>query len=268
MYRGTVVNSAIIAILILSSVFLQLGNSNLPGIMQQIDQNVQPVLGPRTDYHASYEPHDRISIYGNDDFVEQGWPGEGTPEDPYLIEGFEIVSDLDCIAIHGTTVHFIVRSCLVRSLAPSEHRVGIKVQSASQGIVENCIIEMKGEGLTMLLSSNIVLRNNTVRNSPDWGIWLSSCSSCVIRDNTVYNTPSPGITAFSLTGCFVANNTIRDCESDGISIDDSVSCSVLNNSIHDCDGAGISFSWCASSVFSGNRIYSNSGPGIYNYDSD
>ncbi len=131
-----------------------------------------------TDY-SSYEPHDRIIIYGDDDFIEQGWPGSGTSEDPYVIEGYEIVSDYDCIAIHSTTVHYVVRNCYVRALAPSEHWDGIKIQSADYATVEDCIIEMKGNGLDVLLSSNVILRNNTVRNTPDYGIHISSSSSCL-----------------------------------------------------------------------------------------
>jgi parallel beta-helix repeat protein len=218
--------------------------------------------------HIAYEPHERISIYGDDDFVSQRWPGNGTSESPYIIEGLEIISNYDCIGIHGTTAYFIVRGCLTRSLTPSEHTVGIRVQSASHGIVENCIIEMKGEGLDLLLSSNIVLRNNTIRNTPGWGLRLSSSTFCEIRNNTIYTVPSSGIQAFSLTSCTIVNNTIHDCESSGISINNSADCDVSNNTIHDCLASGIYLFACTTSSFDDNTIRSNSGPGIYNYDSD
>lgn len=221
----------------------------------------------RLDY-SSYEPHDRIVIYGDDDFIEQGWPGSGTSEDPYVIEGFEIVSDYDCIAIHSTTVHYIVRNCYVRALSPSEHRDGIKIQSAEYAIVEDCIIEMKGNGLYVLLSSNVIIRNNTVRNTPDYGIRISSSSSCEIYENTVYNIPNQGIDAFTISNCIIANNSVWDCEAGGISLYDSSNNIVENNIVHDCNSSGISFETCISCIFRTNTIFSNAGPGFYNYDSD
>ncbi|MBS3794064.1 MAG: hypothetical protein KGY80_04160, partial [Candidatus Thorarchaeota archaeon] len=36
---------------------------------------------------ASYAKHDPIIITSNADFESQEWPGNGTQEDPYLIEG-------------------------------------------------------------------------------------------------------------------------------------------------------------------------------------
>jgi len=219
-------------------------------------------------YYSSYEPHDQIIIYGDDDFDEQGWPGSGTSEDPYVIEGYEIVSDYDCIAIHSTTVHFVVRNCYVRALAPSEHRDGIKIQSVDSAIVENCIVEMKGYGLYVLLSSNVILRNNTVRNTPDYGIRISSSSSCEIYENAVYNVPNQGIDAFTISNCIIANNSVWDCDAGGISFYDSSNNIVEDNIVHDCGSSGISLETCTSCIFRNNTIFTNAGPGFYNYDSD
>ena len=39
---------------------------------------------------ADYEEHDPILITCDDDFSSQGWPGSGTPEAPYVIEGLSM----------------------------------------------------------------------------------------------------------------------------------------------------------------------------------
>jgi parallel beta-helix repeat protein len=256
----------ILILLSLSPVFLEIGINSRPN-KEPLVYEAFPNFDERI-HRSSFESHDQIIIYGDDDFVEQGWPGSGTSEDPYIIEGYEIVSDYDCIAIHSTTVHFVVRNCYVRALAPSEHRDGIKIQSADYGVVEGCIVEMKGNGLYVLLSSNVVLRNNTVRNTPDYGIHISSSSSCEIYENTVYNVPSQGIDAFTISDCIIGNNSLWDCEAGGISLYDSSNNIVENNIVHDCGSNAISLETCTSCVFRNNTVFSNAGPGFYNYDSD
>ena len=42
---------------------------------------------------AAYTPHAPITITSNADFSTQGWPGSGTVDDPYVIEGLNITSD-------------------------------------------------------------------------------------------------------------------------------------------------------------------------------
>jgi len=51
-------------------------------------------------------PHDPIVIDEDSDFNNQGWPGSGTEESPYVIEGLDITSDGNCISISNTNVHF------------------------------------------------------------------------------------------------------------------------------------------------------------------
>ena len=63
-------------------------------------------------------PHGAIAIDGNANFsataLLKGWPGDGSPENPFIINGLEI--DLNgaygsCIAISNTQVSFIIRNC-------------------------------------------------------------------------------------------------------------------------------------------------------------
>ena len=57
-------------------------------------------------------PHDRISITSDSEF--EVFPGSGTSEDPYLIDGYNITTTSDeGIYIRGTTKYFIIRNCYV-----------------------------------------------------------------------------------------------------------------------------------------------------------
>ncbi len=81
----------VITILFLSFILLPQDSNSIHQLSEQENVKIETSLIEKTHYHPSYEFHDRISIYDNDDFSEQGWPGAGTLENPYLIEGLEIV---------------------------------------------------------------------------------------------------------------------------------------------------------------------------------
>ncbi|MDF1537711.1 MAG: hypothetical protein P1Q69_02270 [Candidatus Thorarchaeota archaeon] len=63
---------------------------------------------------SSYEVHSPITITHNSDFnVTYGFPGNGTKESPYLIEGLNISSDTKCISISFTDCYFEIVDCIL-----------------------------------------------------------------------------------------------------------------------------------------------------------
>ena len=67
---------------------------------------------------SAYTPHNPIYIDGNADFASQasaeGWPGDGSAGNPYIIEGYDInASTTNGIDIRNTDVYFVIRDCYV-----------------------------------------------------------------------------------------------------------------------------------------------------------
>ncbi len=68
-------------------------------------------IGSEND-NNDYIARDSIRINGNTDFAEQaaaeGWPGDGSKEEPYIIRGYEIdgYGHGSCIFVGNTTLHF------------------------------------------------------------------------------------------------------------------------------------------------------------------
>ncbi len=115
---------------------------------------------------SAYTPHDRIVIEGDADFAAQaaneGWPGNGTEGDPYVIEGYEINSSFGYgIQITLTTVHFIIKDTMIRGQR-FLFGAGILLYNVANGIVENCTIQNHGHGIYLYYSMGIDLRNNTM----------------------------------------------------------------------------------------------------------
>ena len=61
-----------------------------------------------------YTPRPPIYINGNENFTEENGVvgGNGTKENPYIIEGWEINASItDGIRIENTTAYFVIRNC-------------------------------------------------------------------------------------------------------------------------------------------------------------
>lgn len=143
-----------------------------------------------------YTPRSHIHIDGDEDFTGQanteGWPGNGTEEDPYIIEGYEI-SDWGylngyCIYIGYTTVHFILRNNLLRDAMGDsnwEYRSsGIALSNVVNGVVENNIAhDNHNNGIRLYESSYVSVIGNHVYDNGD-GILLEHSHNITISENT------------------------------------------------------------------------------------
>ena len=139
---------------------------------------------------SSFVPHNTISISGNAAFAAQGWPGLGTHESPYIIEGLEIVSAGTCIYIFNTNVHFIIRNCVL-SRTGVVKTDSIRLSHVSNGVIENCSISNTYVGIILNDIDNCIISNNTLANCSDSGIvQVSSSYSCTLSNNTVIKIPN------------------------------------------------------------------------------
>ena len=219
---------------------------------------------------SAYTLHDRISISDDNDWIEQGWPGEGTAEDPYIIENLEIVSNSDCISIIYTSAHFIISDCLLYSTSLTEHTEGIHLNHVSNSSVMNCIIQSKGYGLYVSHSSNITIMNNTIHDNPNRGLRIIDVTNSIIRNNEIFNTPSTAVSLTELEFCNFTSNSVWNSSDTGVLISDAIYCNFVNNTIRDCYGDAIYIDAFLNSVhnitLANNTLYNNDGDGIGTYE--
>ncbi|MHA2600680.1 MAG: right-handed parallel beta-helix repeat-containing protein [Candidatus Thorarchaeota archaeon SMTZ1-83] len=137
-------------------------------------------------------PHGPIVIDGDANFtataLAEGWAGNGTSEDPYIIEGLSI--DLggtigSCIEIRNTLLHFIVRDCHLTGARGSEG-AGISLRSVTNGklVHNNCSDNMNGIYLRMGADNNTV-SNNTCTSNIDSGVFLEGANYNTLFQNNV-----------------------------------------------------------------------------------
>ena len=104
-------------------------------------------------------PSSHIVIIGDANFTSANGivSGNGTPSNPYVIEGLSIDFESgDGISIRKTSAHFVIRDVEVRNSSK-----GIVLYNVTNGRIENS-----------------VLKNNS------FGVYLRGCIDCVVVNNT------------------------------------------------------------------------------------
>ncbi len=138
-------------------------------------------------------PHPQILIIGDSDFASQAtleeWPGSGTEEDPYLIEGYSIFGT-QCIGIVDTSVYFEIRNCNLTYDQPWVGGANIVLLNVTNAVIADNICSGNGIGLYIVDSSNNLIKNNTCLGSSGsmTGIYLetdvSTSDSNTVANNT------------------------------------------------------------------------------------
>ncbi len=155
-----------------------------PGLVRAEDVNIED-----TDYTVR-EP---IRIDGNDDFAAQvaaeGWPGDGSEGDPYVIEGYEIDGTGYGYGIYigNTTVHFVVRNCYIHNVTvkdgTQEQNTGIYLYKVQNGRFEDNNLYNK-HGFVLWYSENNIIHNNTITAGRGIHLWYSDNNT--ISNNYIY----------------------------------------------------------------------------------
>ncbi|MCG2825436.1 MAG: right-handed parallel beta-helix repeat-containing protein [Thermoplasmatales archaeon] len=243
---------------------------------------------------SGYPDHDDpIYIDGNSDFASQasteGWQGDGTEGNPYIIEGYDIdASTAHGIHIENTDVYFIIRNCVIHdgkdnwnygiyfysvqngkmdNVTSYNNYCGICLDSSSNNTITNCAVYNNNwMGIYLPYSSNNQISNCEIYNNSDDGIWAgSSTNNNTVTDCDLYNNFSDGIELVSSSNNTITNCAIYNNSNDGISLRGSpnnntiTNCAVYNNSY------GIRLCWYSSdNEVHYCNIYNNANYGVYN----
>lgn len=131
-----------------------------------------------------YQFHEPIVITSEEDLILQGWPGSGTENSPYLIEGLNITSPTTCISIFNIQVYLVVKNCI---LNVTHHLVsGSIIRDSKYVQFTNCIIESKTMGLEIIESEDCIASNNTIIGCPWGGLVVSFSHNCGFMNNSMF----------------------------------------------------------------------------------
>jgi len=245
---------------------------------------------PLNELKQSYTEHSTFDIEGNTDLnntaQSEGWPGDGSENDPYIIEEYQIDGMGEaCFKVYDTTDHFIIKNCYFHNGTD-----GVFINNVTDGILKDNIATsnsdsglcMGGENYNNTFVNNTVHLNedgiqidnvdnqnfiidNNVTSNNDEGIFLRDSSKIKISDNRVTSSVSKGIYLENSNDIAISNNTLLN-NYDGIYLTGSDNNIIRNNSAHNNDN-GININLGQSNIIDNNNCSSND-DGIYVSDSN
>jgi parallel beta-helix repeat protein len=179
--------------------------------------------------------HNPIVIASDADFSSQGWPGSGTPGNPYRIQNYSIEATLpgqSCIDISNTAAHFVISQCMLTRSGLETNTSGITLRNVRNGRLDNNTFVSGIYGVLIQNSSANTVVGNIFSGQATGVVVLEWSNSSIVEKNTVLSSVD-GISLWHSSLCQLISN---NCTSShyAISLEESESNVVYNNT---CIGA-------------------------------
>jgi len=244
-------------ILLLMAIFiLPVFHSVIPSAKDQ-GHELEVIVQTRNQdvYTPSYIVHSPIVITTNADFISQGFPGTGTPGNPYVISGYNITTAGTCISIDNTDVYFVISDCLLTGGTSFD---GVNIHNTKNGKIQNNHISQKRRGVSIDYNGYNMVTNNTISGNSEHGVRIFFSVNNTVTNNTISgNTVGVCIygewETFMSKNNYVVNNTISGNSEHGVYICSSVDNIVADNSISGNTECGV---YLVQSSFN-NEIFNN-----------
>jgi len=178
-----------------------------------------------------------ISIQGDSLFENYSSSGNGTRENPYIIENYNVtVSTPVALSVQSTTKYFIVRNCL---FSATYHPVLFANIKNGTGVLYNNTITGAGNfGVFLSFGTEYcTISNNRIRNTGQQGMHINSKSNGNKIINNTFVNQNIGIYLQFSHENIIANNTI-DTNSKGIVLENAKNF-IYNNTITDLSSYGV-----------------------------
>jgi len=192
----------------------------------------------------SYQVHAPIFIDDNSDFTTLGFPGNGTPINPFLIDNYNITgsSTETLIEIRNTNLYFKIT---------------------------DCYLDRGKYGLVFTNVTNAVVFNNTIKRSKGLvgqgdAIDLNSCYNSNFTHNRIIGHDHIAFSVDNSHFLDISYNNITHNDYGGIYLGNSHNNTLTNNYLFNSSMDGINLWYSADNLISGN-IVEDQGKGIYIY---
>ena len=152
-----------------------------------------------------------IQILSDNDFVSQGWPGNGTQEHPYVIEGLYIMTYYGAttgITIHNTRANFTIQNCTIVDYDDSVDGTGIDLANVTNGVVFNNTFPLGLYGVYIQNCSHCGLSYNSFTQYSE-AVHVEESSDLTIEQNRMVG-PDTAMNLLSTNFSKVSNNTLNN----------------------------------------------------------
>lgn len=221
--------------------------------------------------------HEAITILGDMDFEDYDFLGNGTENNPYIIENYNITTTEDhAIYISQTTKYFIIRNCILnakdygiyigditsgtaeitQNICDNHQYSGIYLTDSSGISISSNICNDNSDGISLVDSSHTILTNNTCNNNNDWiGIYLRFSNNAILINNTCSNNYE-GIRFYHSSNTILTENICENNIQFGIYLESGSNLTLINNTCNN-NKLGIATDFSSNLTFTNNTCINN-----------
>ena len=184
---------------------------------------------------------DPILINGDEDFTYENGvvSGDGSVQDPYVIEGWDIEADTASgITILNTEAHFVIRDVHVFDGLDNGSKSGIRLIQVTNGTVMMCTVTNCEWGIAVFSCSEIEVIDNDLTDCY-YGVGIVDSNGVDVWFNRVMNSHGIGIAVNYTIGFYFSNNTIINSSHYGVMVVDCQMGYVASNAVAYSDYTGI-----------------------------
>jgi len=182
----------------------------------------------------SLTPHDIIWINGDEMFIEQaeleGWSGNGTEENPYLISGYYFNTWNKPLTIYHSSLYWVFTNNLIDG---EDDHGGTWIQNCSHGAIVNNEICNRRFAIAIASGSGINISGNYIHDCWENGIeFMAGMNNATVQNNIIENIGVAGFYSGLSRNSAIVNNTLRNCRNYGVALLGVMSnCTIIGNVI-------------------------------------
>ena len=220
-----------------------------------------------------FRPIKVIEISDNKDFTRKyHFPGKGTEENPYIIEGYTLSGNSHYnILIRDVSKYFIIRNCVlegsnkginlyhvengfarIENNTIRNNEFGILIESCNNFIIKGNEFEDNSRGIETSIIGNGLIKDNLFLNSGDAGMFLSQDYNITIQNN-IFNKCHNGFFIFDSVLVSIKGNTFSNCSRSSFEAQYINNINIRNNTAVDCE-YGYNVVYSENVVFSKNNF--------------
>ncbi len=165
----------------------------------------------------SYTSHSPIEVFSDSGLAAAAVSGMGTKSDPYLLQGWEIITNsVHGIYIHDTTKYFIIRNCYINTGRTGSYGIYIRDAAFGTATIVNNTCYNNYNGIFICDSANLTIMHNNCQNNTS-GIKILKSTNSTITHNTCYNNYQ-SILVWESVNSIITNNTCQNATDIGIKL--------------------------------------------------
>ncbi|TFG15458.1 hypothetical protein EU537_00125 [Candidatus Thorarchaeota archaeon] len=204
-----------------------------------------------------------IFIHSDSSFISlaqaRNWTGNGTANDPTIIEGLGIQSSDYCIYIESVTMYFIIQNCTLVSQPDMYDGLGIYLRNCSHASILNCSVSAGLSGIEIFQANNTVVEDCLVQ-SRAFAVNVSGSTQSLIMNNRIKGNFS-GISVICSNQTQILNNTVTQGRF-GLISQFSFYCNMSDNILSFNEDGAVVEGRCGNWYILGNTFVNNSRRGI------